>query len=54
MNGKGGIKIGGRRTECIRFADYLALSAETVQKIRQVTEDLSKGCEEYGMRKPKA
>ena len=45
-----GVSVGGRRVKCIRFADDMALLAESETKINEMLENLSQSCENYGMK----
>ena len=47
---KRGVCLGGRRIECIRFADDMVLLAESEQTVNEMLEDLIGLCEEYGMK----
>lgn len=45
-----GVRVGGRRIECIRFADDMVLLAENERTMINMLKDLNKTCEEFGMR----
>ncbi|KAJ4435974.1 hypothetical protein ANN_18597 [Periplaneta americana] len=46
----GGLKVGGRRIKCIRFADDMALLAEEEMILRDMLLELNDSCEQYGMK----
>ena len=50
IDGTRGINIGGKRMECIRFADDMVLLAENEDIVNKMLEDLNNKCEEYGMK----
>ena len=45
-----GVNVGGRRIECIRVADNMAVLAEKEEAMNEMIRDLNLVCEEYGMR----
>lgn len=49
LDGKRGICIGGKRIECIRFADDMVLLAESERTANNMLKDLNEACVEYGM-----
>ena len=46
----GGVNIGGRRIECVRFADDMALLAEDERMLKNMLMELNERCEDYGMK----
>ena len=46
----GGVNIGGRRINCIRFADDMALLAEDGSMLKNMLMELNDRCDEYGMK----
>ena len=47
---KGGVKIGGRRINCIRFADDMALLVEDEMMLKNMLMELNGRCEDYWMK----
>ncbi|KAJ4451062.1 hypothetical protein ANN_02499 [Periplaneta americana] len=45
----GGVKVGGRRIKCIRFADGMMLLAEEEMMLRDMLLELNDSCEQYGI-----
>ncbi|KAJ4442802.1 hypothetical protein ANN_04395 [Periplaneta americana] len=45
-----GVIVGGRRINCIRFADDMALLAEEDMILRDMLLELNDSCEQYGMK----
>ena len=41
---------GGRRVECIRFADDMVVMAESAREMKKMVGDLNTKLEEYGMK----
>jgi len=50
MQEEDGISVGGRRINCIRFADDMVLMADNMQALQRLITILEKGMEPYGMR----
>ena len=46
----GGVNIGGRRINCIRFADDMALIAEDERMLKNMLMELNDRYEDYGMK----
>ena len=49
FDGKRGVSIGGRRIECIRFADDMEVIAENTKVFQEILTELNNTCKEYGM-----
>ena len=49
-DGRKGVRIGGKRIECIRFADDMALLAENQRDLGIMMRKVEIACEKYGMR----
>ena len=45
-----GVKIGGRRIECIRSTNDMALQAEDERMLKNILMELNDRCEDYGMK----
>lgn len=50
MVGERGVRVGGRKMGCIRFADYVVLLTESERTTNAMLEDLNAACEECGIR----
>lgn len=50
FDGTRGVTIGGRKIECIRFADDQVILAESKEEVKEMLSDLNRKCLEYGMK----
>ncbi|KAJ4435840.1 hypothetical protein ANN_18459 [Periplaneta americana] len=50
LKNMGGVILEGRRIKCIRFADDMALLAESEMILRDMLLELNDSCEQYGMK----
>lgn len=50
IDGVRGIGIGGKRVECLRFADDMAVMAENELELLDMMKDLERACLKYGMK----
>ena len=50
FNGEKGVNMGGRRVECIRFADDMVVLSESEDELRNMMQGLNETCKKYGMR----
>ena len=46
----GGVNIGGRRINCIRFTDVMDLLAQDERMLKKMQMELNDRCEDYGMK----
>lgn len=45
-----GVKVGGKRVQCIRFTDDKAILVESERMMKEMLGKQNKSCEEYGMK----